>query len=143
MHIEDIRCYIHCKIESIGDSDIHKDLEKIFKNNLSLKLEFAYLEMLNLVKQMFYTDFDNEDWIKIILRRVHDDLLGLGDSMVSIDNDLIHKVTGLHDEGSNLMNTRHAHKIVEANLNTYFNGKNMKVKNIPDEGVRVISNILG
>ena len=55
LNVEDIRGYIHCKIESIGDSDIHKDLEKICRNDLSLKPEFAYLEQLNLVKNMFYT----------------------------------------------------------------------------------------
>ena len=75
LHVEDIRGYIHCKIESIGDSNIHNDLEKICRNDLSLKLEFAYLEWLNLVKHMFYTDFDNHDWTRIILSRIHDDLL--------------------------------------------------------------------
>ena len=63
--------------------------------------------------------------------------------MVYIDNDLIHKVTSLHNKGSNPVNTKHAHKIVEANLNTYFDGRNMKVNSIQDEGVRVISKILG
>ena len=29
LHVKDIKGYIHCKIESIGDFDIHKDLEKI------------------------------------------------------------------------------------------------------------------
>ena len=52
---------LHIKIESIGDFDIHRDLEKVYRNDLSLKLEFAYLERLNLVKHMFYMDFDNED----------------------------------------------------------------------------------
>ena len=79
---------------------------------------------------MFYMNFNDEDWIRIILSRVHDDLLWLGDSVVCIDNDLIHKVTGLHNKGSNPVNTRHARKIVEANLNTYFDGRNMKVNSI-------------
>ena len=50
LHVEDIRSYIHCKIESIGDAKIHKELEKICNNDLSLKLEYANLEPLNLVK---------------------------------------------------------------------------------------------
>ena len=77
------------------------------------------------------------------LSRVHDDLLWLGESIVCIDNDLIHKVTGLPNKGSNLVNTRHAHKLVEANMNSYFDGRNMKVNNIQDEEVKVISKILG
>ena len=54
LHVEDIRGYIHCKIESIGDSKIHKDLEKMWSNDLSLKPKHKYLEWLNLVKHMFY-----------------------------------------------------------------------------------------
>ena len=41
LHVEDIRGYIHCKMESIGDVDIHKDLEKICNNDLTLKPEYA------------------------------------------------------------------------------------------------------
>ena len=95
------------------------------------------------MKHMVYIDFDNEDWIRIILSRIHDDLLWLGESIVCIVNVLIHKVTGLHNKRSNPVNTRHVCKIVEANLNTYFDGRNMKVNSIQDEGVRVISKILG
>ena len=49
----------------------------------------------------------------------------------------------MYNKSSNPFNTRHARKIIEANLNTHFNGRNMKVNNIQDEGVRVISKILG
>ena len=75
LHVEDIRRYIHCNMESIGDVDIHRDLEKICKNKLTLKPKYAHLERLKLVKKMFYTDFKNEDWVRIVLSRVHDDLL--------------------------------------------------------------------
>ena len=44
LHVEDIRSYIHCKIESIGDTEIHKELEKMCNNDLSRKPENAYLE---------------------------------------------------------------------------------------------------
>lgn len=37
LHIEDIRSYIHCKFECIGDSDIYKDLDLVFRGDLSLK----------------------------------------------------------------------------------------------------------
>ena len=130
-------------MESIGDVDIHRDLEKICRNNLSLKLKYAHLERLKLVKKMFYTDFKNEVWVRIMLSRVHDDLLWLGDSVVCIDDDLIHKVTGFPNKGSNPINTRHVRKLVETNLNTYFDGRNMKVNTIQDEGARVIKKILG
>ena len=78
LHVEDIRGYIHHKMESIGDVDIQKDLEKICKNDLSLKPEYVHLERLKLVKQMFYTDIKNEYWVRIVLSMVYDDLLWLG-----------------------------------------------------------------
>ena len=109
-------------MESIGDEDIHKDLEKICRNDLTLKPEYVHLKKLKLVKQMFYMDFDNEEWVRIVLSRVHDDLLWLGHSVVCIDDDLIHKVIGFPNKGSNPVNTRHARKLVETNLNTYFDG---------------------
>ena len=55
-----------------------------------------------------------------MLSRVHDDLLWLGDSVVCIDDDLIHKVIGLPNKVSNPVITRHARKLVETNLDTYF-----------------------
>ena len=33
-HVEDISGYIHCKIESTSNSNIHRDLEKIYRNDL-------------------------------------------------------------------------------------------------------------
>ena len=75
-------------------------------------------------------DFDNQDWIRIILSRIHDDLLWLGDSVVCMDNDLIHKVTSLRNKERNPVNTRNVCKIIKENLNTYFDGRNMRVNNI-------------
>ena len=143
LHVEDIRSYIHCKIESIGDAEIHKELEKMCNNDLSLQLEYANLEPLNLVKYMFYMEFENHEWTRIILIRFHDDLLWLGDSQVCIDNDLIHKVTSLSNKGCNLVNIKNVRKMVETNLNMRFDGRIMKVNTIKDEGVRLLSKILG
>ena len=69
--------------------------------------------------------------------------LWLGDSIICIDNDLIHKVTGLSNEGSNPVNIKNVHKILDANLNTYFDGRNMKFNTIQDDEVRLICKILG
>ena len=88
-------------------------------------------------------DFDNNNWTRIILSRVHDDLLWMGDSIISIDNDLIHKVTRLSNQGRNPINIKNVRKLVEENLNTYFNGRNMKFNSIQDDGVRLICKIFG
>ena len=49
---------------------------------------------------------------------------------VAIDNDLFHKVTGLSNEGYNLVNEKNVRKMVETNLNTRFDGRNMKVDTV-------------
>ena len=33
LHVKDIRSYIYCKIESIGDTKIHKELERMCNND--------------------------------------------------------------------------------------------------------------
>ena len=80
LHVEDIKNYIDCKIESIGDDDIHQDLEKKCNNDLTLNSKYAHLDILNLVNYMFYIEFDNQEKTQISLSRVHDDLLWVGDT---------------------------------------------------------------
>ena len=111
-------------------------------NDWTLKPKYTNLNGLNLVKYMFYMEFDNHEWRRIFLSRVHDDLLWLGDSLICIDNDLIHKVTSLSNEGCNLVNIKNVHRIVETNINTRFHGRNMKINTIQDDGVRLLSKIL-
>ncbi|MDF3675377.1 hypothetical protein, partial [Enterobacter hormaechei] len=67
-----------------------------------------------------------------------DDFFWLGDSIICTNNDLFHKVIGLSNEGNNPMNIKNVHKIVEGNLNKYFDGGNIKVNTIKDDGVRHI-----
>lgn len=92
---------------------------------------------------MFYTQFDNHDQTRIILSKVHDEMFWIGDAQVAIDNDLIHKVIGLSNEGHNPINYRNVRKLVETNLFTRFDGRNIKVDTIQDKGVKVLTKILG
>lgn len=112
LHVEDSQSYIHCNFERIGDEDIHKDLGVMCNNDLTLKSEYAHLSELNLIKYMSYIVFDNHEWTRFILSRVHDEMFWRGNVLVTIDNDLIHKVTGLINEGSNPMNDRNMRNIV-------------------------------
>ena len=62
---------------------------------------------------------------------------------VIIDNNLIHKVLGISNEGCNPINEKNIREMVETNLNTRFYGRNMKVDTIQDKGVKLLSKILG
>ena len=64
------------------------------------------------------------------MSRIHDDLTQLGEEKVMIDNDLIHQVTRLSNKGCNPINIKNMHKMVETNLNTRFDDRNMKVNSI-------------
>ena len=65
--------------------------------NLSLKPNYAYLNELNLINYILFIEFDNHEWSRIILRRVHKEMFWVGDIPIIIDNDLIHKVTRLRN----------------------------------------------
>ena len=67
LHVEYIRSHIHCKFESVGDNEIHKELDLVFNGDLSLKQDSTHLEELNIVNYMFHIDFDNQDSRKMIL----------------------------------------------------------------------------
>ena len=51
---------------------------------------------------MFYMDFDNQKWSRIILRKIHEGIFWVGDILVMIENNMIHKLTSLGNEGRNL-----------------------------------------
>ena len=55
LHVEDIRSYIHCKFESVEDSDIHQELSIFCNEDLILKPNYAHLKDLNMVKYTFFT----------------------------------------------------------------------------------------
>lgn len=61
LHVEDVQSYIHCKFERIGDEDIHKDLGVMCNNDQTFKSDYKHLNELNLVKYMFYIEFDNHE----------------------------------------------------------------------------------
>ena len=67
----------------------------------------------------------------------------LGDAQVEIGNGLIYKVTRLTNEGCNPVNNNNLRKMVETNIKTTFDGRNMKVEPIQEKGVKLLSNILG
>ena len=45
IHVEDIKSCIHCKIESIGDEDIQKDLESSMKRKQFNEVKGIAMEM--------------------------------------------------------------------------------------------------
>ena len=89
-------------------------------------------------------EFNNHEWSRIILRRVHEEIFWVGDIPIVIDNDVPHnQVTRLSNEGFNLVNDKNIRKIVETNLKTKFDGRNMRVDLIENAKVGFFRKIIG
>jgi hypothetical protein len=85
-HVEDIRAYIHCKIEIIGNAQIIRDLRDMMEEG-ELKHEFTKLKDLNIFQMFEFYEFDELEWIKIILSIIHDKFIWMGDQSTMIRKD--------------------------------------------------------
>lgn len=70
-------------------------------------------------------------------------MLWVGDILVIIDNNVIHKLTGLRNEEKKLVNENNIKKLVETNLKRKSDGRNMRIDPITLIDVRVINKIIG
>ena len=90
---------------------------------MSLKETYKHLEYNELVKYMFTYEFDNEEWTKITLSRVHGGKIWLGDNVVEILANLIHKFTILCNGGAIAVNEKNVKKVVLKNTKSINNGR--------------------
>lgn len=67
----------------------------------------------------------------------------VGDVPVVIENEMIHKLTSLRNEGSNPIHTKNVKKVVESNLKIKSDGRNMKVDMIEQVDIRLVRKIIG
>ena len=70
-------------------------------------------------------------------------MLWVGHIPVMIDNDMIHKLTSLSNEGSNPNNEKSIKKLVETNIELVSYGRNMKLDQVKKIDVRIIRKIIG
>ena len=116
--VKEVQLYIHCKFEALGDSDISKEFEKIYKQHMSFKDEFNYLGQLRIGQFLFRHKFENEEWARIILSRIHDNKFWIGEQVVDITSDLLHEVTRVRNKGKIPINEKNVKKVLEANTKT-------------------------
>lgn len=94
------------------------------------------------MKYMSHTKIDNHKWSRTILSRIHEGMFWVGDILVMIDNDMIHRITSLCNEGCNLVSEKNAKKMVETSLKSKFDGRNMRIDLINRMDVRIINKII-
>ena len=76
---------------------------------------------------MFYREFNNHEWSIIILSHSHKGMFWVGDFLAMIENDMIHRLTSLCNEGRNPINEKNVKKMVEINVKTKLDGRNMRI----------------
>ena len=71
----------------------------MYNDDLSLKQGNGHLKEKKIINNIIYTMFDNHEWTRIILRKIHENMFWVGDILVTIDSNLIQKLTTLRNEG--------------------------------------------
>lgn len=114
----------------------------VYKNDLSFKQGFKHLENLNVTRYMSFKEFGQHEWTRIILSHIHEDMFWVGEIPIMIKNDMIHKLTIIINEYSNPMNVKNVKRLVETNLKSVSNGRNMKLDKVEEIDVKLINKII-
>lgn len=57
LHVEDIKAYIHCKYETIGDVKIYREIDEMIDSDGNMKEEFKHLEDQSIIKITLLNEF--------------------------------------------------------------------------------------
>lgn len=140
--LEDVKSYLSSKCETISSHLLSRDMDIVFNQDMSIKPEFDHLKYLDLIKYHFYRELDVDEWTQVILSRVHNNKLWMGENIIYILADLIHEVTGLRKKGSIPIRKKMVKKKVEQNTKAVYNGKAMIMSTIKHHDVIFVSRII-
>ena len=90
--IHNVRSCYMSKIGEVGDCEIREDYENLCDEG-TLKEEFKIIERKGLTPTLEFLRNFRMEWIKVILRRVHDMKYWLKNGQVEITKKMIHKIT--------------------------------------------------
>lgn len=129
LHVEDIRAYIHSKMEIIGNAQIIRDLSDMMDDG-ELKPEFAKLKDLKKFQMFEFYDFDELEWINIILSIIHDQFIWMGDQPSLINKDLIHVIIDLSRERTIPTSPKNTMTMVKDLIGSKWNKRAITIKDI-------------
>ena len=86
------KCY-NCKVGSIGDLELNEAYGRLCENG-NLKNEYQIIEHKGLTCALDTPIVFKMDWIKIVLRRIHDGSIWLDGGLVKITKRIVHRVIG-------------------------------------------------
>ena len=127
--IQDVcKCY-NCKVGIIGDMDL-RDVYDILCDNGVLKEEFSIVEKKGLTRALDFPTAFKIEWIKIVLRRIHDGYIWLESGLVKITKRVIHRVTGFPTLDQPRALRSNAKKTIEKNIGARWNKRGMTIETI-------------
>lgn len=142
LHLENMRGYLGCKLETLSDSDFTSEYQKIYHHDMTLKQGYEHLKDNEIVRYALKYEFDNEECTKIILSRIHNGKFWLEDRVIDITADLIHDVIGLSKSSVIPLNEKNMRKIVISNIGSSYNGRGIVISKIKQDDVRYLCKIL-
>lgn len=91
--VEDIRSYIHYKLEELGEKFIRKEFKGLCVND-QFKVEYLPLKTKGLSNAIDFPDQSHFNWVRYVLSKVHDQFLWLeAQALIKITTDVIQRVT--------------------------------------------------
>lgn len=141
--MEDIRVYSHCNIEELGNAQMLKlYIDHMIDRMGNLKPEFKMLEEKGFTQFVNFSDFDEPEWVRYILSKIHDKFMWL-DKPHEITKTIIKVVTCLNSTGevTSLRNVKN--QIVTKVIGSQFDKRAMTISDIIEHDVIFASMVTG
>ena len=90
--IQDVRKCYNFKVGGIGDMEIWKSYDRVCDNEV-LKEEFSIVEKKGLTCALEFPMTFKTEWVKIVLRKIHDRCIWLEGGPIKITKRVVHRVT--------------------------------------------------
>ena len=91
--VQDVRKCYNYKIGAIGDMEISQAYDRLCENGF-FKEEYKIAESKGLTRALGYPMAFKTEWIRLVLRKIHDGSLWLDGAPIKISKRIIHRVTG-------------------------------------------------
>ena len=140
--VQDVRRCYNYRIGAIGDLEIYNAYDKLCENKI-LKDEFSIIERKGLTKSLEFPIIFKVEWVRIVLRRIHDGAFWLEARPVKFTKKTVHRVTSIPtlDWPKTLRSDKK--EVIERNTGAKWNNRGMTIDTIIepllDLAVRIIS----
>lgn len=91
--VQDVRRCYNYKIGAIGDMEIREAYNKFYENGV-FKEEFQIVERKGLIHALDFPTVFKMEWVRIILRKIHDGCIWLEDGPIKLSKIIIHRLIG-------------------------------------------------